>query len=231
MENFLAEVRLNEDRLRMSYEDEIGAVSRNLRTETKKKNYLLKKIRNNENSDVSRGESMKDKKSIANKRQKKNGNNIMSAITSNENNNININDKTKQKNDLNDTTDIVLCTTVVIERGPPIQNNHSSSNKIKSNKQQTERTRHDITSPNTVSTRETKFIETVRGKDARDALPGFACIECESFYAAMVQQGMIEAHELTEHLRECSRHKARWKPPSTPDGFWDLTVRTPEDWT
>jgi hypothetical protein len=27
-----------------------------------------------------------------------------------------------------------------------------------------------------------------------------------------------------------SRHKSRYTPPSTPDGFWGLTLETPEDW-
>jgi hypothetical protein len=27
-----------------------------------------------------------------------------------------------------------------------------------------------------------------------------------------------------------SRHRNRSTPPSTPEGFWDLTVLTPEEW-
>ena len=27
-----------------------------------------------------------------------------------------------------------------------------------------------------------------------------------------------------------SRLFVRWTPPSTPEGYWDLTVRTPEKW-
>jgi len=33
-----------------------------------------------------------------------------------------------------------------------------------------------------------------------------------------------------EVLQACSRHKARWTPPGTPEGFWGLTLHTPDDW-
>ena len=219
MEGFFEAMRLREDRLRMSYEDEIGAINRNLRTETKKKNYLLKKTRSSESGGIvaSVGEGIREYDTINNKRQKKCEDNVKIRITRNENNNINM--RTINRDDgLADTKGIILCKAAIAERSP-IHKNH----KIKLNKLES-------TSSIKNTTRELKFIETVRGRDARDALPGFACSECELFYEAMVQQGIIEPHELTEHLRECSRHKARWKPPSTPEGFWDLTIRTPEDW-
>ena len=33
-----------------------------------------------------------------------------------------------------------------------------------------------------------------------------------------------------EVLQSCSRHKAKWTPPATPEGFWNLTLETPDDW-
>ncbi|KAJ1440193.1 hypothetical protein B484DRAFT_391440 [Ochromonadaceae sp. CCMP2298] len=31
-------------------------------------------------------------------------------------------------------------------------------------------------------------------------------------------------------LQRCSRHKSRYTPPSTPEGYWQLTLNTPDDW-
>ena len=41
---------------------------------------------------------------------------------------------------------------------------------------------------------------------------------------------MEDSQVRREVLQSCSRHKARWTPPSTPEGFWSLTLHTPEDW-
>eukprot|EP01034_Spumella_vulgaris_P025458 gene25458-31922_t len=75
-----------------------------------------------------------------------------------------------------------------------------------------------------------KCVDVVRNKASRDALPGHTCEECEAFYSAMVQQGVFSPESKKARLQECSRHKSKWSPPRTPDGFWDLTVHTPEDW-
>ena len=42
------------------------------------------------------------------------------------------------------------------------------------------------------------------------------------FTQAMVQQGIWKEEDMSQHLKACSRHRARWTPPSTPDGFWDI---------
>ena len=75
-----------------------------------------------------------------------------------------------------------------------------------------------------------KCIDVVREKAERDALPGHTCFECEAFYQAMIQQGIMTEDSKKEHLKQCSRHKAKHTPPTTPDGFWDLTIHTPEEW-
>ncbi len=74
-----------------------------------------------------------------------------------------------------------------------------------------------------------------RSRSEREMVQGHECEECKRYYRIMEQQGLITTstnHEcgLNETLRRCSRHKSHWSPPSTPDGFWDLTVHTPEEW-
>ncbi|KAG9415495.1 DNA endonuclease rbbp8 [Aphanomyces cochlioides] len=61
-----------------------------------------------------------------------------------------------------------------------------------------------------------KYIEVVRKRDERLALPGHACEECEKYYAALGEgfEGQRDA---------CSRHRAAWEPYSTPDDFWRLS--------
>lgn len=77
-----------------------------------------------------------------------------------------------------------------------------------------------------------QFVDVVRNKDQRAALPGHSCVECEKYIAVLRAQGLLRSEEeVQEMLRNCSRHKsAAGRPPDTPDGFWDLTVHTPEDW-
>jgi hypothetical protein len=79
-----------------------------------------------------------------------------------------------------------------------------------------------------------KCIETVRGKENRAALPGHTCMECLKFYETMQQQGVYsnfsDSQMRRKVLQSCSRHKAKWSQPSTPEGFWDLSLGTPEDW-
>eukprot|EP01039_Chlorochromonas_danica_P000313 gene313-335_t len=75
-----------------------------------------------------------------------------------------------------------------------------------------------------------KCIEVVRNREERAAMPGFACTECEQFYKTMLEQGIITDENRGDFLQSCSRHKARWTPPSTPEGFWDLSLHTPAGW-
>lgn len=78
--------------------------------------------------------------------------------------------------------------------------------------------------------RQDRCIEVVRNRTDRAALPGHTCAECEAFYHAMVQQGIVTEENKKMFLQSCSRHKARWTPPSTPEGYWDLSLHTPKEW-
>lgn len=75
-----------------------------------------------------------------------------------------------------------------------------------------------------------KYIEVVRNRDQRSVLPGHACEECDKFYQAMQQQGIVNDSNRQQFMQSCSRHKSKFTPPSTPEGFWDLSIRTPADW-
>ncbi|GBN25922.1 DNA endonuclease RBBP8 [Araneus ventricosus] len=60
--------------------------------------------------------------------------------------------------------------------------------------------------------------ETVRKKSERKQLTGFECKECEKYFADL---GLSE-EEKRERLNKCSRHRAKFPPPATPEHFWEL---------
>ncbi|RHZ19144.1 hypothetical protein DYB31_006462 [Aphanomyces astaci] len=61
-----------------------------------------------------------------------------------------------------------------------------------------------------------KYIEVVRKRDERMALPGHACDECARYYAAL-------GDEFDGDQFACSRHRAKWEPYATPEDFWRLS--------
>ena len=76
-----------------------------------------------------------------------------------------------------------------------------------------------------------KYAGSSRVVAERASMPGFFCTQCAAYYKALEDQGIATTDEdRFEMLQRCSRHKARWEPPQTPAGFWDLSVRTPDDW-
>ncbi|XP_051910536.1 DNA endonuclease RBBP8 [Hippocampus zosterae] len=56
----------------------------------------------------------------------------------------------------------------------------------------------------------------VRKKDERRKLKGTTCKECEVYYAHLPEE------EKVKKLSECSRHRHRFIPPSTPENFWEV---------
>jgi len=77
-----------------------------------------------------------------------------------------------------------------------------------------------------------KYTEVVRNKAERAALAGHTCDECRQFYGVLMEQGFITASQLPGYLQECSRHKAKFSPDKTPEGFWDdenFSMPTPEE--
>ncbi|KAH6935651.1 hypothetical protein HPB50_007454 [Hyalomma asiaticum] len=58
----------------------------------------------------------------------------------------------------------------------------------------------------------------VRKKADRQRLPAHDCKECQEFYERL---DLPEAQR-KELLRKCSRHRAHYAPPPTPENFWEL---------
>ncbi|XP_054621317.1 DNA endonuclease RBBP8 isoform X5 [Dunckerocampus dactyliophorus] len=59
-------------------------------------------------------------------------------------------------------------------------------------------------------------VAVVRKKDERRKLKGTTCKECEVYYAHLPEE------EKEKKLSECSRHRHRFIPPSTPEHFWEV---------
>lgn len=68
-----------------------------------------------------------------------------------------------------------------------------------------------------------KYVEPVRKKRDREALVGAECRECRSFYDAILG---ADPDGLTtnrcQHYDAVSRHRYRYAPPQTPEGFWNI---------
>jgi len=102
--------------------------------------------------------------------------------------------------------------------------------------------------PGAARPREERFYEPVRRKADRAALPGAECSDCAAFYLACERWGTaaaaaaagLNARPCARHgdgagaggappllsrpalVDAASRHRARWAPPPTPAGFWDM---------
>ncbi|ETV67827.1 hypothetical protein H257_16063 [Aphanomyces astaci] len=74
----------------------------------------------------------------------------------------------------------------------------------------------DNVNPSTKPPAAFKYIEVVRKRDERMALPGHACDECARYYAAL-------GDEFDGDQFACSRHRAKWEPYATPEDFWRLS--------
>ncbi len=77
-----------------------------------------------------------------------------------------------------------------------------------------------------------KEVGPSRKRSVREQLPGHTCLECARYIANLRAVGLLTSEEEErEMLNACSRHKSTaGPPPDTPDGFWSLTVHTPEQW-
>lgn len=73
-----------------------------------------------------------------------------------------------------------------------------------------------------------KFVEPVRKKADRQNLKGMECKQCKKFYDAVLPD---DGNEETngdkpclrcEHHDGVSRHRYRYVPPMTPEGFWNI---------
>uniref|UniRef100_A0ACD5VNX0 Uncharacterized protein n=1 Tax=Avena sativa TaxID=4498 RepID=A0ACD5VNX0_AVESA len=73
-----------------------------------------------------------------------------------------------------------------------------------------------------------KYTEPVRKKADRENLKGVECKQCKKFYDAVLPDGRVNGNGMDstsmrcEHHDGVSRHRYRYAPPSTPEGFWDI---------
>jgi hypothetical protein len=66
-----------------------------------------------------------------------------------------------------------------------------------------------------------KFEEPIRRKSDRENLNGHSCDECARYFSALEKMGF----DTKDMINTCSRHRTKYTPPSTPDGYWDLSMK------
>ncbi|KAF7836000.1 protein gamma response 1 [Senna tora] len=73
-----------------------------------------------------------------------------------------------------------------------------------------------------------KYIEPVRKKAERENLKGVECKQCKKFFDAVLPSDESKDPDGSkqkfrcEHLDGVSRHRYRYVPPMTPEGFWNI---------
>ncbi|MQL90376.1 hypothetical protein Taro_022968 [Colocasia esculenta] len=69
-----------------------------------------------------------------------------------------------------------------------------------------------------------KYVEPVRKKVDRENLKGVECKQCKKFYDAVLpdDRGKDPGEFRCEHHEGVSRHRYRYFPPMTPEGFWNI---------
>lgn len=69
-----------------------------------------------------------------------------------------------------------------------------------------------------------KYVEPVRKKADRENLRGIECKQCKKFYDAVLPENEDKnKNDLRcEHHDGVSRHRYKYVPPMTPDGFWNI---------
>ncbi|KHN37608.1 Histidinol dehydrogenase, chloroplastic [Glycine soja] len=77
------------------------------------------------------------------------------------------------------------------------------------------------------NTRSFKYVEPVRKKAERENLKGVECKQCRKFYDAVLpnadgKDADSKQSFRCEHLDGVSRHRYRYVPPMTPEGFWNI---------
>lgn len=79
-------------------------------------------------------------------------------------------------------------------------------------------------SPPKAGTSGFKYVEPVRKKAERENLKGIECKQCKKFYDAVLPgEGDAGKQNIRcEHQDGVSRHRYRYAPPSTPEGFWNI---------
>ena len=71
--------------------------------------------------------------------------------------------------------------------------------------------------------------KTVKSKEGRKKLHGFACRDCENYYNMKLEEGFSN-EQIVKLINKCSKHRGAYKPPLTPEKFWyaDIIEGDPE---
>lgn len=78
-------------------------------------------------------------------------------------------------------------------------------------------------SPSKAGTSGFKYVEPVRKKFERENLKGVECKQCKKFYDAVLPGTTNDKKNIRcEHHDGVSRHRYRYAPPLTPEGFWNI---------
>jgi len=75
----------------------------------------------------------------------------------------------------------------------------------------------------------TKYKEVVRGKEARAAMPAYACDECKRFFDSVCADDPNGVFDKEFMIKNACRHRAKWKPEATPPEFWNLSFPDERD--
>ncbi|CAA7019243.1 unnamed protein product [Microthlaspi erraticum] len=68
-----------------------------------------------------------------------------------------------------------------------------------------------------------KHVEPVRKKADRENLKGIECKQCKKFYDAVLPENEGNGKSMRcEHHEGVSRHRYKYAPPMTPEGFWNI---------
>uniref|UniRef100_A0A1J3HHH5 Protein gamma response 1 n=5 Tax=Noccaea caerulescens TaxID=107243 RepID=A0A1J3HHH5_NOCCA len=68
-----------------------------------------------------------------------------------------------------------------------------------------------------------KHVESVRKKADRENLKGIECKQCKKFYDAVLPENERNGKSMRcEHHEGVSRHRYKYAPPMTPEGFWNI---------
>jgi splicing factor 4 len=73
-----------------------------------------------------------------------------------------------------------------------------------------------------------KYVEPVRKKAERQNLKGVQCKQCKKFYDAVLPNNGGKSADgnqqnvRCEHHDGVSRHRYKYAPPLTPEGFWNI---------
>ena len=71
-----------------------------------------------------------------------------------------------------------------------------------------------------------KFVEPIRKKAERENLQGATCQICQKFYDAVLEGDAKSTVEFRCNHVDNSRHRFRYVPLETPQGFWNIGFDT-----